>query len=106
MSDLRSLLHEAAGPTPYPTTTWTADADLARAQRAYRRRRAGRVIVSSGMIAAVAMTVFAVLVPSLVGNKSSSSVPVASSTLVSYTGAQPRGYIIDKVPARKLYRHL
>jgi hypothetical protein len=26
-------------------------------------------------------------------------VPVAGTTLVSYTGAQPRGYVLDKVPA-------
>jgi hypothetical protein len=99
MSDLRSLLHEAAGPTPYPTSAWTADADLARAQRALRRRRTGRMIVGSGLVAAVAMTVFAIVTPSLMGDKSSSSIPVASGTLVSYTGTQPRGYILDKVPA-------
>jgi hypothetical protein len=101
MSDLRDLLHEAAGPTPPPTSAWTADADLARAQRAFRRRRAGRVSAGSGLIAAVAASVIAIATNSLVTNSPRPPVaaPVAAASLVSYTGAQPRGYTLDKVPA-------
>jgi hypothetical protein len=91
MTDLRSMLHEAAGPLGDPPDSRFADALVLRGQRALRRRRVGRLSTGSG-IAAVA---FAVLSGTmiLVGQQGR-----ASTELVAYTGKQPVGFILDKVP--------
>ncbi len=106
MSDLRTLLHEAAGPMPTQTLPTVADADLSRGHRALRRRRAGRLGASSGLLAVTALGALAIAVPSVLPGTTTTT-PVASAhapavaplALVAYTGTQPHGYVLDKVPA-------
>ncbi|MFI5426852.1 hypothetical protein [Aeromicrobium sp. UC242_57] len=105
MSDIRTLLHEAADAAETTTTVMDVDADLVRARRALRRRRTSRLSAGSGLVAAAALGTFVV-----VGTSGSPTVPapsVASApqggvtevALVAYTGAQPEGFVLDKVPA-------
>ena len=107
MSDLRALLYEAAGPLSLADSIdpQIAEADLARGHRARRRRRTGRMAASSGLVAALALSAFAVGGSGLLSS-STSTPPVAGHSssqagfsLVSYTGKQPTGFILDKVPA-------
>lgn len=104
MTDLRTLMHEATSLTEEPTES-IADADLSRARRALRRRRAGRFGVGSTLVAAATIGAFA-----LVSASSSPSDPSGTSVaapdrtgsaieLVAYSGKQPTGYVLDKVPA-------
>lgn len=109
MTDLRTLMHEAAGLSDDPTAS-VADADLNRARRALRRRRAGRFGVGSTLVAAAAVGAFAILTSSTSPTESS-DVPIAAPSqtapadtgsgikLVSYSGKQPTGFVLDKVPA-------
>ncbi len=101
MSDLRTLLHEAAGPSDTTTSNSVADADLARARRALRRRRASRMSAGSGLVAAAAIGAFVIVGPSSSPSGHDSAVPGKSSSsvaLAAYTGKQPTGFILDKVP--------
>lgn len=105
MSDIRTLLHEAAG-LAEPTVASIADADLIRARRALRRRRATRISAGSGLIAAAAVGALAIVGPGGSPNAPSTdttvAVPQGEATgvrLVAYTGAQPEGFVLDKVPA-------
>jgi hypothetical protein len=91
MTDLRSMLHEAAGPLGPPPDSQFADALVLRGQRALRRRRIGRLSTGSG-IAAVAVAVLSGTMI-LLGQQGTTS-----TELVAYTGKQPVGFILDKVP--------
>ena len=102
MSDLRTLLHEAA-PQPTDVSELVVERDLARARRALRLRRARRTGIAGGLVAASALAAMAVVNPG-----SSPSTPTATASaqpggagiqLVAYTGAQPVGFELDKVPA-------
>lgn len=101
MSDLSTLLHEAA-PAAHPTTTSVADGDLARARRVLRQRRTRRLSAGSGLVAAAAIG--ALVIVNSGGSPASTTVaPSTKSTssvkLVAFTGKQPTGYTLDKVPA-------
>lgn len=104
MSDIRTLLHEAVDLAALPTTD--ADADVTRGRRALRRRRATRLGAGSGLVTAAAVGALVVI--------GSGGAPVAQTTaettasprgaatavtLVAYSGPQPEGFVIDKVPA-------
>ena len=106
MSDLRTLMHEAAGPIDGATPAAVADADLARAHRGLRRRRIGRV--GSGVAAVAALGALAIVAPSVLPGSTSPStstsagapeIKVSGTMLVSYTGKQPTGFTLDKIPA-------
>jgi hypothetical protein len=111
MSDLRTMLHEAAGPLVTTDALAVADADLARGHRALRRRRAARLGAGSGLLAVAALGAFVLVSPT----PGSTPVPapaqaapkVATSgiALVSYTGKQPVGYTLDKIPAGWEVKH-
>ena len=93
MADLRSMLHEAAGPLAAPPDSEFADAQLDRAHRALRRRRVLWLTAGSGVVTAAALSVMLVL--------SGAGQPGTGPTqLVAYTGEQPVGFILDKVPER------
>jgi hypothetical protein len=107
MSDIRTLLHDAAvlPDTDTFTTEAAADADLVRARRALRRRRAGRTTAASGLLAAAALGAFMVIgpgqAPSTPPGDATAAAPrstTSSVELVAYTGAQPTGYTLDTVP--------
>jgi hypothetical protein len=105
MSDLRTLLHETAGPSAAATSTAVADAHLASARRSLHRRNARRVSLGSSIVAAAAIGAFAITGTSSVPTPPSAGVSTAPSTttssveLVAYEGAQPTGYTLDQVPA-------
>lgn len=105
MSDLRTLLHQAAGPSDTVTPDAVADADLVRARRSLMHRRASRVSAVSGLVAAAAVGAFAIVGPSAPASVDASpgstqSAPSSPSVaLAAYTGQQPRGFILDQVPA-------
>jgi hypothetical protein len=116
MSDLRTMMFQAAGPLPAATEVRIADQDLARARQALRKRRVGRIGASSGLVAVAAVGAFVIAVPSLLpgsasspsgtaagttaaGTTGSSGTRVGGTALVSYTGKQPTGYTLDKIPA-------
>jgi hypothetical protein len=102
MSDLRTMLHQAAGPEG-ATAAQHVDADLARARLAARRQRLTRTGAGTALVAAVALGVSAVVNPSLLpGHTSSTSVTAAGTEpvrLVAYTGEQAVGFTLDQVPA-------
>jgi hypothetical protein len=91
MTDLRSMLHEAAGPLDAPPDAQFADALVVRGQRALRRRRVGRLSAGSGIAAVVVAVLSGTMI--LLGQQGA-----ASTELVAYTGKQPVGFILDKVP--------
>lgn len=102
MSDLRTLLHEAA-PQTAPVPELVVERDLARARRALRLRRGRRTGIVGGLVAASALAAVAVVNP---GGSPSTPTATASTrsgsagiALVAYTGAQPAGFELDKVPA-------
>lgn len=113
MTDLRALLDEAAGPAA-PVAPAVVDADLARAHRALRRHRAktrGGIIVAGLALVAVAVASSTGLVtnhghsPSAarpaVAAPSATTTPtvaLAPTALVAYTGTQPKGYTLAKIP--------
>ncbi len=113
MSDLRTLLHEAAHAEPVAPNPAAVDGDLARGRRALARRQRIRwtiVPTTTGLAAAVAGVL--IVGPHLAAESPSatavagpsSSRPAAGAgvfariSLVAYAGAQPAGYTIDKVP--------
>ncbi len=108
MSDLRTMMLEAAG-SPPATDARIADADLTRARLARQRLRRGRFAASSGMIAIAAVGAFAIATPGALPGTgttpivtaaapATTKVEVVSTALVSYTGEQPAGYTLEKVP--------
>jgi hypothetical protein len=104
MSDLRTLLHEAA-PQPTAVSELVVERDLARARRALRLRRGRRTGIVGGLVAASALVAVAVVnpggtpsTPTATSSPSSRS-DVPGIALVAYTGAQPAGFELDKIPA-------
>ncbi|GAB3267226.1 hypothetical protein [Kineosporia babensis] len=100
MPDLRDLMNEAVADI---TTTGqpAPELDLARARKAARTRRNRLAFVPAGLAAAAA----GVLAFSMLGGSSGEpAAPQATATstaaiaLVSYTGDQPVGFTIDRVP--------
>ena len=102
MSDLRTLLHDTAIPST-DTSAAVADAQLAHARGALRKRSAKRVSLGSTFVAAAALTAFAMgghaAAPASPEAHASTSAKASGVKLVSYTGAQPTGYFLDQVPA-------
>ena len=98
MMDLRDEMNRLAGPAHAPTPA-EIDADLARGRSALRRRRSVQAMTGSAF--AVAALVVAVAVATSGGGTGVTSPerPVITAQLVAYTGEQPKGFTIDKVPA-------
>jgi hypothetical protein len=106
MSDLTALFNEAAGPAATPGHA-IAEADLARGQRALRRRRTFKLGSRAIGVAAVGLVGFAVVAPTLTSTTPTApaqaaapaqTTPATSLALVAYTGKQPAGFILDQVP--------
>jgi hypothetical protein len=107
MTDLRTMLHEAA-PLPAPAAVDLVDADLGRAHRALRRRRSARLGLGSGLAAVAAVGAFAIAAPGVfsspapapaAGAAAGTVAPARGIALVAFTGEQPVGYTLDRVPA-------
>jgi hypothetical protein len=110
MTDLHSLLSQAAQPDGAPAPDSVVDADLVRGRRALTHRRMRRTGTRSALAAVVAIGTFAAVHP---GGSSSGTTAAPAKTkattaatktnlgvkLVAYTGAQPAGYTVDSVPA-------
>lgn len=106
MSDLRELLHDAAPAQDLTVSHALVEADVVRARRALRRRRAGRLSGATGLVAAAAVGALALAgpgaSPSGPAGGGATSAPQSGADvveLVAYTGKQPSGYRLDKVPA-------
>jgi hypothetical protein len=109
MSDLRSMMHTAAGPISDPPTADVARADRIRGDRALRRRRAAQWGGGSSLAAVAAVGVFAIVgagsgvsnptTPPGIASGTLNQSNLGGTVLVSYTGTQPVGYVLDKVPA-------
>jgi hypothetical protein len=105
MMDLRNRFEEIAG-SAVPPTAAQIDADLIRGRHALRRRRAVRTIAGSAFAVAAAVAAFSVTAvgggPSGVapGHPTATEPPAAGDQvqLVAYTGKQPKGFTIEKVP--------
>lgn len=101
--DLHRQFDALAGPEVAPTTE-DANSDLDRGRRALRRRRAVQKLAGSAfaLVALAAGVVIAnanapaTTTPSAGKNPGAISAP--ATRLVAYTGSQPKGYTIDKVP--------
>src|SRR3954466_7929924 len=112
MSDLRTLLHEAADAGPIGPALASVDDDLARGRRALTRRRLRRAVPPTGLLVAVAAGLLVVgpqltapsapivapLGAATVGPPASTTALPAGISLGPYAGRQPAGYTIDKVP--------
>jgi hypothetical protein len=127
MTDLKDLLDLALGDAPARTHAGTmpVEEDLARGQRLLRRRTRNRVMAGSAAVAVVAVAAIVPVVasgPGASGTKATGgsaparavgSHPPASGSgsalagtgpvtdgikLVDYTGAQPPGYTVAKIP--------
>jgi hypothetical protein len=121
MTDLHSLLSQAAHADSAPAPDSVVDADLVRGRRALTHRRMRRTGTRSALAAVVAIGAFAAVHP---GGSSSGTTaapatakaPVTTTAkttaaatkvstvdlgvkLVDYTGTQPEGYTVDSVPA-------
>lgn len=100
--DLHQQFTTIAGPEVSPTTA-DADADLDRGRRALRKRRTAQMV--GGSVFAVAALVAGITIATngtpatTTPNVAQASAGVVSTRLVAYTGSQPKGYTIDKVPA-------
>jgi hypothetical protein len=107
MSDLRTLMHQSVDLVPTAVETSAVDADLARGRQALRRRRARRTSAGSGLLVAAAVGAMAVVSNGLQPSLDRPSTPTstvqpdrgAAIEMVAYTGSQPSGYVLDKVPA-------
>lgn len=106
MKNLQDGLARIAGPAAEPTREQVA-ADLARGQRALRRRRTTQVAGSCAFaVAALAAVIVgttgtgaAPKAPEAAGDRPASSAPQTAVTrLVAYQGEQPKGFTLDKVP--------
>jgi hypothetical protein len=93
MSDLRTLLHEAAGPSDTTISNAVADADLSRARRAMRRRRASRMSAGSGLVAAAAIGAFVIVGPSSSPSNHDASVPIEVNEWKSLVHADIGGFV-------------
>jgi hypothetical protein len=114
MTDLRDLLHEASTAVRAVPASVSVDADLRRGRRGLRHRRilrgAGAGVVAVA-VAGVAVVGIQSTLPPAAGPSASAPPAVAqpapgpdapqeqpSIALVSYEGAQPVGFLVDKVP--------
>jgi hypothetical protein len=106
MTNLQDGLARIAGPVAEPTREQVA-ADLARGQRALRRRRTSQVAGSCAFaVAALAAVIVATTgtgtapkAPEAAGDRPSASAPQTAVTkLVAYQGEQPKGFTLDQVP--------
>ncbi|MEV4281024.1 hypothetical protein [Actinoplanes xinjiangensis] len=106
MTNLQDGLARIAGPVAEPTREQVA-ADLARGQRALRRRRTTQVAGSCAFaVAALAAVIVATTgtgaapqAPEAAGDRSAAGAPQSVGTrLVAYQGEQPKGFTLDKVP--------
>ncbi|AEV82740.1 hypothetical protein ACWT_1721 [Actinoplanes sp. SE50] len=110
MTTLRDQLADLAGSPGAPTTV-QAEADLARGRAALRRRRILQSAAGSALVVAVAAAAVGF---GSAGGPSGAGTPLAGGTtaaatsapagtaafdLVSYTGKQPAGFSVDRVPA-------
>jgi hypothetical protein len=106
MSDLRTLMHQSVTPVAAVEAS-AVDADLARGRQALHRRRARRLSAGSGLLVAAAVGAVAVVSNGLQPSLDRPSPPTstvqprsgAAIEMVAYTGAQPSGYVLDKVPS-------
>ena len=106
MSDLRTLMHQSVAPVPAVDAP-TVDADLARGRQALHRRRARRLSAGSGLLVAAVLGTVAVVSNGLQPSLDRPAPPASTAQprsgaaidLVAYTGAQPSGYVLDKVPS-------
>ncbi|MFY1698134.1 hypothetical protein [Solwaraspora sp. WMMA2101] len=106
MTDLHSRLQAIAGPVAPPTPTML-DADLARGRRALRRRRTAQLVTGSAVAVAAVLTA-ALALPAAVLDRPGdgpggdpgrvSTGGGAITQLVAYTGEQPSGFTLDRVP--------
>jgi hypothetical protein len=118
MTDLDTLLSQAAHPSTSPAPDSVVDADLARGRRALNHRRRRRTGTRSVVAGALAIGAFAAFSPGSHSSGSSVTGPsigattagtatkaavtggaVAGIQLVAYTGDQPKGYTVDSVPS-------
>lgn len=123
MTDLDTLLSQAAHSPTGPASDATVDADLARGRRALTHRRMRRTGTRSVLAGALAIGAFAAYSPGShpstgttagkpVTSTATTKAPTLSTTtagksgsvtagikLVAYTGEQPEGYTVDSVPA-------
>ncbi|GAA3350866.1 hypothetical protein GCM10020358_78380 [Amorphoplanes nipponensis] len=101
--DLHRQFDTLAGPEVTPTMD-DINADLDRGRRALRRRRTVQKIAGSAFAVAALAVGFtiatngtpAATTPAAV--RTPGPVSAAATRLVAYTGSQPKGYTIDKVP--------
>ncbi|MGI4895663.1 MAG: hypothetical protein ACRYF3_11185 [Janthinobacterium lividum] len=108
MTNLRTLLDEAAGSSPQTSSASLVQADLTRAHRAQRRRRIGRgarggflTVAAAGVVAVALQTGLPTgTAPSsaVTPPQSAPAVGVGHTQLVAYTGAQPAGFTLDALP--------
>ena len=123
MTDLDTLLSQAAHSPATPAPEAVVDADLARGRRALNHRRMRRTGTRSVLAGALAIGAFAAyspgshpagtaprraagctptrqasLTPPRPATGKAAAVP-AGIKLVAYTGEQPKGYTVDSVPA-------
>jgi len=120
MSDLRTLLRDAAGSAPVAPAFRAVDADLRRGRRALVARRARWAAVPAGLLVVSATATVVPGSPFAPRQRSdaarqapSASAPAPASVrppsgtatatavsikLVGYTGTQPAGYTVDRVP--------
>ena len=101
MTDLRSHLEDIAGSVAAPPAN-QADADLARARHALRRRRVAQSVAGSAFGVAALVAAFSVVTAGTaagphnpVGQRPATASAVQ---LVAYKGQQPKGFTVDKVP--------
>jgi hypothetical protein len=105
MMDLHHRLEEIAGP-PVPPTIAQLENDLARGRRALRRRRRAQTVVGSALAIAALVAGFTLVGTGAGTNRDGYGVtdfPAAAggagTTIVDYTGEQPKAYTIGKIPA-------
>lgn len=99
--DLRDQMNRLAGPAHAPTPA-EIDADLARGRGALRRRRTVQAVAGSGFAVAALVIGIAVTTSGPAATTPGGERPTTSTIaaqLVAYTGEQPKGFTIDKVPA-------
>jgi hypothetical protein len=101
--DLHRHFDTLAGPEVTPTMT-DINADLDRGRRALRKRRTVQKITGSAF-AAAALAAGLVIATNNVpaptaptAAQTQGQAPAIATRLVAYTGSQPKGYTIDKVP--------
>lgn len=101
--DLHRQFDTLAGPEVTPTTE-DVNSDLDRGRRALRRRRTVQKLAGSAfavMALAVGVTVANTGTPAPTtpgAGRNPGAINAPATQLVAYTGSQPKGYTIDKVP--------